>query len=30
LKIRKFEDKWNIQMILTMIENENSWNQFLQ
>ncbi len=30
LKIRKFEDKWDIQMHLTMIENDNSWNQFLQ
>ena len=30
LKIRKFEDKWDIQILLTMIENENSWNQFLQ
>ena len=30
LKISKFEEKWNIQMDLTMIENENSCNQFLQ
>ncbi len=29
-KIRKFEDKWDIQIHLTMIENENSWNQLLQ
>ncbi len=27
LKIRKFEDKWDIQIHLTMIENENSWDQ---
>lgn len=30
LKIRKLEDKWHIQINLTLIENENSWNQFLQ
>ena len=29
-KIRKFGDKLNIQIHLTMIENENSWNQLLQ
>jgi len=29
-KIRKFGDKQNIQIHLTMIENENSWNQLLQ
>ena len=29
-KIRKFGDKRNIQIHLTMIENENSWNQLLQ
>ncbi len=28
-KIRKFGDKRNIQIHLTMIENENSWNQLL-
>ncbi len=27
-KIRKFEDKWDIRIHLTMIENENSWDQF--
>ncbi|MBA7620119.1 hypothetical protein ES703_27463 [subsurface metagenome] len=30
LKIRKLEDKWHIQINLTLIENENSWNQLLQ
>ena len=29
-KIRKFGDKCDIQIHLTVIENENSWNQFLQ
>ena len=30
LKIRKLEDKWHIQINLTLIENENSWNRLLQ
>ena len=29
-KIRKFGDKRNIQINLTLIENENNWNQLLQ
>jgi len=30
LRIRKLEDKWHIQIYLTLVANENSWNQLLQ
>jgi len=29
LKIRKYENKWEFQIYLTLIANENSWNQLL-
>ncbi|HEC39757.1 hypothetical protein LCGC14_1154960 [marine sediment metagenome] len=30
LKIRRYKDKQDVQIRLTLIEDENSWNQFLQ